>query len=117
MKRIIVLLALFVAAPAVAAVINFDRVTTYADGTNILASKVPTIQYRGYYGSSATGPWTSGNVVTDNLVISAPDPAAGGTLWYAVTAILDGQESAKCVPASKSVPVPVPSSPPGCTVR
>ena len=94
-----------------AALIDYDRSVTYTDSTPIPAAKIPTIQYRGYYGPSLTGPWTSGNVVTDNLAISAPDPAAGATLWYTVDATLDGMTSAKGVAASKSVPFNLPGAP------
>ena len=78
MKRIIVLLALFVAAPAIAALIDYDRVTQYVDNSPIPAAKIPTIQYRGYSGPAPTGPWTPAGIVTDNLAISAPGPALRG---------------------------------------
>jgi len=119
MRKTIALLILFVAVPSIAAVVTFDRVTTYTDGSPIPSAKVSTIQYRAYYGPSQTGPWTAGDVVTDNLAITAPDPdpAKGVTLWYTVDASLDGQTSAKAVPASKTVPYPTPSPPPGCAVR
>jgi len=117
MRKIAILLTLFIAAPSLAAVIEFDRVTTYVGGAAIPSVKVPTIQYRGYSGPTASGPWTTGAVVTDNLAITAPDPPAGTTWWYSVTASLDGQESAKAVPASKSVAFQTPAQPPGCRVR
>lgn len=111
MKRIIVLLALFVAAPAIAALIDYDRVTTYTDSSAIPAAKVPTIQYRGYSGPSLTGPWTPAGLVTDNLAISAPDPAPGATLWYTVDATLDGMTSAKAPAVSKALPFLQPGGP------
>ena len=114
MKKILVLLALFVAAPAIAALIDYDRVTTYVDDTAIPAAKIPTIQYRGYSGPSITGPWTPAGIVTDNLSITAPDPAPGATLWYTVDATLDGMTSAKGAAKSKTVPFPAPAGP---TVR
>ena len=111
MKKIVILLALFVAAPAIAALIDYDRVTTYTDSSAIPAAKVPTIQYRGYSGPSLTGPWTPAGLVTDNLTISAPDPAPGATLWYTVDATLDGMTSAKGVAKSKTVPFGLPAGP------
>jgi len=110
-KTLILVLALFVAAPAIAAFIDFNRVTTYTDGSAIPAAKVPTIQYRAYYGPSSSGPWTGGATVVDNLAISAPDPVVGGTLWYTVDASLDGKTSAKAVPKSKTVPFLAPAGP------
>ena len=104
MKKILVVLALFVAMPSIAALIDYDRVTGYTDNTSIPAAKIPTIQYRGYYGPAPTGPWTPTVTVTDNLTISAPDPPAGGTWWYTVDATLDGVTSAKAAAMSKTVP-------------
>lgn len=117
MKKINVLLFMLASVPSMAALITFERVTTYTDNTNISSAKVPTIQYRGYYGMTQTGPWTAGDVVTDNLAITAPDPAKGETLWYTVDATLDGVTSGKATPASKTTPYPTPSPPLGCTVK
>ena len=111
MKKILVLLALFVAAPSIAAMIDYDRATTYTDSTAIPAAKIPTIQYRGYSGPSQTGPWTPSVTVTDNLAISAPDPPAGSTWWYTVDATLDGMTSAKAAAMSKTIPFPTPAGP------
>ena len=36
-------------------------------------------------------PENPGQTVTDNATITAPDPPAGSTWWYSVTAILDGK--------------------------
>jgi len=111
MKTIVVLLALFVAVPAIAALIDYDRVTTYTDDSAIPAAKVPTIQYRGYSGPASTGPWTPAGLVTDNLAITAPDPSPGATLWYTVDATLDGMTSAKAPAVSKSLPFLRPAGP------
>ena len=111
MKRIIVLLVLFAAVPAIAALIDYNRVTTYTDNTAIAPAKIPTIQYQGYSGPAPTGPWTPAGLVTDNLAISAPDPAPGATLWYTVDATLDGMTSAKGVAKSKSLPFQTPETP------
>lgn len=117
MKKIIILLALFVAMPAIAALIDFDRVTQYTDNTAIPAAKVPTIQYQGYSGPSLTGPWTAAGLVTDNLAISAPDPAPGATLWYTADAYLDGQTSEKAAAVSITTPFLIPSPPRQLDVR
>jgi hypothetical protein len=123
MKRALLFAALTVVfAPLVfGATISFDRVTTYIDGSAIAPAKIPTIQYRGYYGPAPTGPWTAGATVTDNVAITAPDPIPdpppGNTIWYTVSAILDGQESAKAVPDSKTATIMTPAAPPGCKVR
>jgi hypothetical protein len=111
-----ILLALFIAAPSIAAVITFDKVTTYTDGTTIPTAKQSLIVYKAFYGPTQTGPWTEGASST-GLVIVAPDPAAGSTGWFTVSATLEGQESANCVPASKTVAPLTPSAPPGCLVR
>ena len=115
-KSVIIFLVLFVAAPSIAAVISYERVTTYTDGTTIPAAKQATIVYKSYYGATNTGPWQEG-LTSTGVEIAAPDPVPGSTGWYTVSAILEGQESAKAVPASKTVPPPTPNAPPGCTVR
>jgi hypothetical protein len=114
MKKILILLlaaVLVMSTTAIAALIDFNRVTTYADNTAIPVAKVPTIKYRGYYGPSLSGPWVSGNVVVDNQAIPAPDPFPGETLWYTVDATLDNVTSAKAVAASKTAPFPDPAAP------
>jgi len=115
-KSVIILLALFVAGPSIAAVISYEKVTTYTDGTTIPTAKQATIIYKAYYGATNTGPWTEG-LTSTGTEIAAPDPVPGSTGWYTVAAVLDGQESAKAVPASKTVPPQVPNAPPGCSVR
>ena len=116
MRKLLVLLALFIAAPSIAAVVSFDKVTTYTDSTPIPAAKLPLIVYTVWYGPTATDLSTKGPTSSGNVIV-APDPVAGSTAWYSVTATLDGVESAKCVPASKTVAIPTPSAPPGCSVR
>ena len=114
MRKVMMLLAVIVAVmstTAIAALIDYDRVTEYTDSSAIPAAKVPTIQYRGYSGPSVTGPWTPAGLVTDNLAISAPDPAPGATLWYTVDASLDGMTSAKAPAVSKSLPFLRPAGP------
>jgi len=114
MRKVLILLAVIVAVAsttAIAALIDYDRVTEYTDSSTIPAAKVPTIQYRGYSGPSVTGPWTPAGLVTDNLAISAPDPAPGVTLWYTVDATLDGMTSAKAPAVSKSLPFLRPAGP------
>lgn len=114
MKKVLVLLLAMVvvmSTSAIAAWIDLDRVTTYVGGTAIPAAKIPTIQYRGYSGPSATGPWTAAGLVTDNLAITAPDPPLGGTLWYTADATLDGKTSAKAAAMSLNNPFPDPAGP------
>lgn len=114
MKKAILLLAVFVlvmSTTAIAALIDYDRVTTYTDNSAIPAAKIPTIQYRGYSGPSPTGPWTPAGIVTDNLTITAPDPVAGATLWYTVDDTLDGMTSEKAPALSKSLPFLRPAGP------
>jgi len=117
MKKFILILLAFALVyatnviPAIAAFLDYDRVTTYIDNTSISPEKIPTIQYRAYHGPSSAGPWTAGNSVIDNLTITAPDPTAGSTLWYTVDATLDGMTSDKAVPKSKTVPFLRPAVP------
>lgn len=114
MKKILFLLLgwiLVESSTTIAAFIDFDRVTLYADNTAIPAAKIPTIQYRGYTGPSAAGPWTAGNAVTDNMAIAAPDPPPGGVLWYTVDASLDGMTGVKGAAMSKAVPFQTPAGP------
>lgn len=112
-KNIFLLLAWILAgsSTAIAAFIDFDRVTTYEGGAAIPAEKITGIRYRGYTGPSAAGPWTAGNVVTDNMAIVAPDPPPGEVRWYTVDAELDGITSAKGAAMSKAVPFPAPAGP------
>jgi hypothetical protein len=116
MRKIVILLALFIAAPSIAAVVTFDKVTTYSDGSAIPAAKLPLIIYTVWTAPTATGPFTAGPTSGDNTIV-APDPVAGSTAWYSVSARLDGVDSARCAPASKTVAPLTPSSPPGCLVR
>jgi hypothetical protein len=113
MKRLLMFVALMcVFAPMVfGATIFFDRVTTYTGGAAIPSAKIPTITYRGYTGPTATGPWTLGTTVTDNVALPALEPAAGATLWYTVDASLDGMTSAKAAAKSKTVPFLQPTGP------
>ena len=113
MKRFLMFAVLMcVFAPFVfGATIFVDRVTTYTDGSAIPAAKIPTIVYKAYTGPAATGPWTSGAAVTDNLAIPALEPAAGQTLWYSIDANLDGMTSAKAAAKSKNIPFLAPTGP------
>jgi len=117
MKRLVVLLALFVALPALAATVTYTKVTTYTDGSAIPAAKIPTMSYQVYTGPSLTGPWAAANSGLDVSMLTAPDPVAGGTLWYTVDVSLDGQTSVKAVAVSKSVPFKAPAAPSGITVQ
>lgn len=120
MKRIILIILVLILIPLAtnAATIFYERVTTYADGTPIEAGK--TVVYRAWYTSSPeTGPWTAGDTSTEAEIV-APDPLAGATGWYSVSAFIQGvpgSESARGAPASKTMPPLTLSSPPGCKVR
>lgn len=118
MKKILILLVLVVivtSTTAIAALIDYDRVTTYTDNTAISAAKIPTIQYKGWYGPTQTDPENPGPTVTDNQTITVPDPPAGSTWWYTVTATLDNATSAKAAAKSKTIPFQTPAvdQPPG----
>jgi hypothetical protein len=117
-KAMILVLMLFVALPAMAAVVSWTAPTTYSDATPIPSADISRITYQIYYGSAQTGPWTAG-VLTGpgTLTGTAPDPAVGTTRWYTVSAILDGQEGAKGVAASKNIPFKVPAAPLSITVQ
>ena len=118
-RTLILVLALFVAAPSIAATLSWTAPTQYTDTTAIAPSDIARITYTPYYGSSATGPWTAGTVTAAGaLTATVPDPVVGGTRWYTVEATLDGQTSAKGVAASKTVPFPkVPAVPSSLTVQ
>ena len=118
MKKVIFILCLFIAAPSLAAVMDWDAPVTYTDNVAIPAGKVPTIVYTPFMGDTLTGPWTAGSKTAPGILSATmPDPAPGATKFYTVSGNLDGQESAKAVPASKSVAFQTPAQPPGCRVR
>ena len=120
MKRLYLILLVILLSPMTtnAAVISYELVTTYTDGTPIEASKLPTIIYKAYYSTQNGPPWADGASVVNASEITAPDPPKGDTWWYTVTAKLPaGEESAKAVPASKTVALPPINPPAGCTVR
>ena len=121
-KTLILVLALFVAAPLIAqaATMTWQPPANYADNvaTPIPAADIARIVYTPYYGSSATGPWTAGTMTAAGVTTAIlPDPGPGQTRWYTVDATLDGQTSAKGVAASKTVPFKVPAAPSGITVQ
>ncbi len=113
MRKVLFLLLaviLLISANVRAAFIDYDRSTTYTDNTPIPAAKIPTIQYQGWYGPTQADPENPGQTVTDNATITAPDPPAGSTWWYSVTAILDGKTSVKAAAKSKTVPFQTPAA-------
>lgn len=115
MKKILFLLVLFVAAPAIAAVITVTPPTIYTDDTAIPAAKTPTMTYTPMWGPVDVGQGTWPNVGSTGApgatTLNAPDPPPGSTYWYTVTVTLDGQTSGKGVAASKAVPFRVPGLP------
>jgi hypothetical protein len=120
MKRILFAICVVILIPLAtnAATITYEKVTTYDNGALLPAARVSTITYKAYYAPQNGPPWTPGASVVDDVTLPAPDPPEGSTWWYTVTAALPGgPESAKAVPASKTVAVPPISAPTGCTVR
>lgn len=115
MKKILVLLAVFVlvmSTTAIAAVLTWTAPTTYTDASAIAPVDIARITYTPYYGASVTGPWTAGATTGAGvLTATLPDPSPGATRWYTVDCSLDGQTSAKAVAASKTVPFRVPTGP------
>lgn len=115
MKKILFLLALFVAMPAIAAVVTVTPPTTYTDNTVIPAAKIPTMTYTPMWGPSDVGQGTWPNVGSPGApgvtTLNAPDPPAGSTWWYTVIVTLDNTPSGKGVAASKAVPYKTPGLP------
>lgn len=123
MKRIILTICALILIPLAtnaATIYDYGTVTTYSDGSPIPAALLPLVTYRAWYTASpATGPWTAGET-SKGATLTAPDPAAGSTGWYSVSAFIegiDGSESVRSVPASKTVAAPPVSTPAGCSVR
>lgn len=101
-----------------AATLSWTAPGTYTDGSNISTTDQGRITYTPYYGSSSTGPWTSGTSTLPGVTTSTlPDPAVGATRWYTVDATLDGMTSAKGTAVSKTVPFKVPGAPGTLTVQ
>lgn len=115
MKKILVLLALFVlvmSTTAIAAVLTWTAPITYTDTSTIAPADIARIVYTPYYGAAATGPWTAGTTTGAGvLTATLPDPSPGATRWYTVDATLDGTTSGKAVAASKTVPFRQPGVP------
>ncbi len=119
MRKIILSLLVLILIPLAsnAATVSWEKVITFTDGTSIPATLLPTIVYKVYYGPDKAN-LAPGASVVDSATSPAPDPPMGETFWYSVTATLPGgPESAKAVPASKTVAIPPVSAPAGCMVR
>ena len=117
MRKLLVIMALFIPLSTNAATVSWEKVTTYDNETLIPSSRLSTIIYKAWYGPDKENLGAGASVV-DADSATAPDPPEGATWWYSVTAALPGgPESAKATPASKTVAVPTPSAPAGCSVR
>ena len=110
MKKVIVLLALFVAVPAYPWTISWDPVTTYTDGSSVEPSKLPA-RYE---------------VRKDNVVLvtgttatsfTFTDTGHGLTRAFTAKAVLQtGEESAESPSYSWIVPLGVPKIPTGFVI-
>jgi hypothetical protein len=119
MKKILFALCMVILVPLAtnAATVGWEKVTTFVDGTPIPAAMLTTIKYQVYFGPDKAN-LAPGASVVDAISAPASDPPIGETWWYSVTAALPGgPESAKAIPASKTVAIPPVSPPAGCTVR
>jgi hypothetical protein len=87
MKKILVLLALFVALPALAETINWTNPTTYTDSTPIPANKAAVlqaeIQYRTTGAFTPFGTTTGGATTFTAPYVTAP----GATSYWRIRAI------------------------------
>ena len=103
-KFLFAILVLIVPMASLAATLTWS-VPTYSDNTVIPASIAATIVYTPYMGDSVTGPWTTGTKTAPGILSATmPDPAAGTTKYYTVSAqIPGGVESPKAIPASKTI--------------
>ena len=124
MKRIIVLLALFVAAPAIAETISWTNPTTYADNTAISAADRALIKNYLRY-RIGTGTWgylgetTGGKLSWTGTLPAAVGVAAG----YSVSAALTGADGVERdsapspeVSYTRPFPVKVPVAPSAVTI-
>jgi len=119
MKRFLIV-AMLLCLPVLSwgAGLNWNAPTTYTDNTAIPAAKISAIVYKSYTGAASAGPWTLNSTTAPGVTnATAPDPAPGGTTWYTVEALLEGQTSAKATAVSKTVPFLVPKAPTGLTVN
>lgn len=120
MKRIILSICVLILIPLAtnAATVEWSAPSSYTDNTAIAPADVARIVYTPFIGDTVSGPWVAGPKTAPGVLSATmPDPAPGATKKYTVSAGLDGMESEKAVPASKTMPVPVPNAPPGCRVR
>lgn len=115
MRKVLFLLLLFVALPAMAAVITVTPPAQYTDNVAIPAAKIPTMTYTPMWGPVDAGQGTWPNIGSPGApgvtTLTAPDPPAGRTYWYTVTVTLDGETSGKAAAKSKMVPFRQPGVP------
>ena len=113
----------FSATFALAGTLTWVEPMYYTDGSMIFPADQDEIIYIPYTGNSPSGPWIPLQA-TGPGVLSAtvPDPEAGTTMWYTVSASLYGVESDKAAAVSKTVPFPppqvlIPDAPSGLIVQ
>lgn len=105
MRTLILILMLLISIPCNAAILHWSAPTTYSDGSAI-GPEGNQLTYHPYYGPSPTGPWTPAPT-TQALDSTMPDPNAGETMWYTVSASIGtNPEGAKAGAVSKTVPFP-----------
>jgi len=110
MKKVIVLLALFVAVPAYPWTISWGPVTTYTDNTAIEASKLPV-----KYEIKKDGVVLVTNTTATSFTFT--DTGHGLTRSFTAKAVLQtGEESAESPSYSWLVPLGVPKTPAGFVI-
>jgi len=102
--------------PAYAATVTWILPTAYTDGTSIDPATIQSIVVEVYTGTSSTGPWSLAVTSSPGTTsATAPDPAAGQTLWYATRAVVAGVPSDYSASVSKTAD-PAPPPPPPTSV-
>lgn len=113
MKYLFGLLALVsLSAHAGTSALTCTPPTKNTDGSTITG----TITYNFYRGTSATAVTTKLNATPTATCAYVDASAPVGTNYYAVTAIVAGEESALSAVASKTIAPPVPNAPSNLTV-
>lgn len=122
MKKILALLLfLFIAVPAIPAVLTWNPSDTYEDSTLIPVDMQAQEIFITYYATTETGNWIEHSVTGMGvLTAQVPEPPQGVTYWYTIETELVGLRSAKAAPVSKTGPFPPavpPSHPQGLAVH
>jgi hypothetical protein len=117
MKKTIVLLALFIALPALAVTLSWAPPATYTDGTPVSQYEMGLMTYQAYTGITNSGPWLSAAVTVPGAISSTvPEPSPGTTLWYTVDVTYLTMTSEKAAAVSKTDPFTRRPAPPGAVV-